>query len=206
MWFSIFAYLSIFLILSYYTLKEYRVGCPTGVVEYRKHMAIPIVVIILFVGLRAFVYTDFINYYEGFQLLDNSKESVLQLIFLKGWEVGFIVYMWLCKILVHDYFAWNFLSACIDLILVYLIIKRYSNNPIFSLLVFFVMGCMDLEFNVLRHAKAILIFLYALRFIEEKKIWKYILCVCIATLFHTTAIMYLPRVRPWAQMTASVLP
>ena len=192
MWFSIFAYLSIFFILSYFTFNEYRIGHTIDVIGCRKHMIKPIIVIVLFVGLRAFVYTDFENYYPAFDMLDNSVESLLHLIIFKGWEIGFIVYMWICKILVHDYFAWNFLSACIDMTLLYLIIKRYSKSPVFSLLVFFTMGCMDLEFNVLRHAKAILIFLYALRYIEDRKFWKYFTCIVIAVFFHTSAILYLP--------------
>lgn len=145
----------------------------------------------LFFGLRGYVYTDFISYRPFFDMLDGFR-NLPEILLVKGWEPGFVVYSALCKILIPNYFAWNVISTIIDLFLLYKVLERYSVNHLLSLMVFFIIGSTALEFNVLRNAKAIFIFLYALRYIEERKIWKYFALISIACLFHTSAIIYFP--------------
>lgn len=43
--------------------------------------------------------------------------------------------------------------------------------------------------NIIRQALAICVCLYSLKFIEEKKLWKYLLCILIAFLFHRSAVI-----------------
>lgn len=148
-------------------------------------------ILVIFLGLRGYVYTDFVNYKPFFDLLEGFQ-NLPEVLLIKGWEPGFVVYSALCKLLVPNYFAWNVISTIIDLFLLYKILERYSNNHILSLIVFFIIGATALEFNVLRNAKAIFLFLYALRYIEEKKKWKYFGVIFIACLFHISSIMYFP--------------
>lgn len=49
-----------------------------------------------------------------------------------------------------------------------------------------------MEFNLMRNIKAILILVYAIKYIRYKQMWKFFLCVIIATLFHITAIIFVP--------------
>lgn len=148
-------------------------------------------ILLLFLGFRGYVYTDFVNYKPAFDLLEGFS-NLPEVLLLKGWEPGFLVYTALCKVIFPNYFAWNIISTAIDLFLLYKVLERYSNNHLLSLMIFFVIGSTALEFNVLRNAKAIFLFLYALRYIEERKIWKYFLLIGIACLFHISAILYFP--------------
>ena len=158
----------------------------------RKHLLYgSYTILLLFFGLRGYVYTDFMNYKPFFDLLDGFN-SLADVILFKGWEPGFVVYAALCKMLIPNYFAWNFISTIIDLFLLYKILERYSTNHLLSLMVFFVIGSAALEFNVLRNAKAIFIFLYALRYIEERKMWKYLAAIFIACLFHMSSVLFFP--------------
>lgn len=148
-------------------------------------------ILLLFLGFRGYVYTDFVNYKPFFDMLEGFSNLPEVLIF-KGWEPGFVVYSALCKLIIPNYFAWNVISTLIDLFLLYKVLERYSNNHLLSLMVFFVIGATALEFNVLRNAKAIFLFLYALRYIEERKMWKYFAIIGIACLFHISSIVYFP--------------
>ena len=125
-------------------------------------------IFLLFFGFRGYVYTDFVNYKPFFDLLDGFK-SIPEVLIIKGWEPGFVAYSALCKAIFPNYFVWNIISTAIDLFLLYKILERYSNNHLLSLLTFFVIGATALEFNVLRNAKAIFIFLYALPMHQEKE-------------------------------------
>lgn len=118
--------------------------------------------------------------------------NISEVILFKGWEPGFVIYATLCKIIIPNYFVWNFISTLIDLLLLYLVLERYSSNHILSLMVFFVIGSTALEFNVLRNAKAIFIFLYALKYIEERKMWKYLAAITFACLFHMSSVLFFP--------------
>lgn len=148
-------------------------------------------ILTVFLGFRGYVNTDFVNYKPFFDSLEGFQ-NVPEVLLLLGWEPGFVVYTALCKLLIPNYFAWNIISTIIDLFLLYKIFERYSNNHILSLIVFFIVGSTALEFNVLRNAKAIFLFLYALRYIEEKKMWKYFGIIFISCLFHISSIMYFP--------------
>lgn len=158
----------------------------------RKHLLYgAYALLLLFFGLRGYVYTDFANYKPFFDLIDGFS-SLAEVILFKGWEPGFVVYAAICKMLIPNYFAWNFISTVIDLFLLYKILERYSTNHLLSLMVFFVIGSTALEFNVLRNAKAIFIFLYALRYIEGRQIWHYFAAIFIACLFHMSSVLFFP--------------
>lgn len=148
-------------------------------------------ILLLFLGFRGYVYTDFVNYKPFFDLLDGFK-SIPEVLLIKGWEPGFVAYSALCKAIFPNYFAWNIISTAIDLFLLHKILERYSNNHLLSLLVFFVIGATALEFNVLRNAKAIFLFLYSIRYIEERKMWKYFAVIGLACLFHISSVLYFP--------------
>lgn len=148
-------------------------------------------ILLFFFGLRGFVMTDFEFYYPYFDMIDGI-ESVPSVILVKGWEPGFVYYTYLCKLIIPNYFAWNFMSTLIDLVILSVFIRRYSNNHILFLVVFFVTGALNLEMNYLRNAKAIFIFLLAIKYIHEKKLIKYVLMILLAMSFHMSAIFYLP--------------
>ena len=100
-------------------------------------------------------------------------------------------YVWLNKLvaLSTDEYQW-LLAACgfLSMIGVIYFIKRYSIYPILSIWLYISLGSYQSTFTRLRQAIAISIILIGYRYIIEKKIWKYILCVICAFLFHYSAI------------------
>lgn len=62
----------------------------------------------------------------------------------------------------------------------------------FSFFLFFSLGFFNMSLNLMRQAIAIAIFIYAIKFIYEKKALKYYLWIFVAIMFHKTAIIYLP--------------
>lgn len=183
-------YLVVLFILYLIELKNHKYLYTSGN-DSKRLMRWAYVLLLFFSGLRGFVYTDFANYYPFFEMIGDLKD--LPYVFLvKGWEPGFIFYTYLCKLLIPNYFAWNFISTAIDLTLLYIFLKRYSPNHLLSLLIFFVMGFTALEFNVLRNAKAIFIFLISIRYIEERNLTKYSSLIALAFMFHTSAVFYWP--------------
>jgi len=148
-------------------------------------------ILLVFIGLRGFVMTDFISYYPFFELIQDFQSLPL-VILAKGWEPGFVYYTYFCKLLSSNYFVWIFLSTAIDLWLLYIAIKRYSVNHILSLILFFTAGGLPIEMNILRNAKAILLFLIAIKYLHERKLIKYVGLVSFAMAFHMSAVVYLP--------------
>lgn len=80
------------------------------------------------------------------------------------------------------------------LILVFTIKAIYdqSVNYSFSFYLFFTLGFFNMSMNLMRQSIAIAIFLYALKYINQKNLGKYFLWIAIATMFHKTAFIYFP--------------
>ena len=182
-------YVLVFLLLIGLAYRESMVINNIALVQKNKRCAFALLVV--FMGLRAYVSTDFINYYPYFMMIDDWK-SLPEIILIKGWEPGFIIYTYVCKMIIPSYFAWNFISTCIDLFILNEVLKRYTIRPVLVLVFFFAIGGLALEFNVLRNAKAVFVFLLSLKYIQEKNLIKYSICIAIAGTFHTSAFIYLP--------------
>lgn len=67
----------------------------------------------------------------------------------------------------------------------------YSNYPLMSFLTFFALGYYGAEFQLLRHCIALSILLYAYPYIRDKMLLKFLIVVFIASLFHSTAVVFL---------------
>ncbi len=181
-------YICVFLLLYIIYLFDKRDKFHTN---HKKYVAWANIILLLFIGLRGFVMTDFISYYPFFDLIQDI-DSLPTVILLKGWEPGFIIYTYICKLIFPNYFVWIFVSTAIDLWLLNIVVQRYSVNHIMSLMCFFAVGGLPLEMNVLRNAKAVLIFLLSIKYIQDKKLLKYVGVILLAMTFHMSAILYLP--------------
>jgi len=142
-------------------------------------------VLFLVSALRWYVGTDYSGTYMGnFYTIANGAPPY--------WDKGFY---WLNKVIIYftkDY-AWLFaVTSLIITAIVFLAIKQYSVNIPISILMFVIGGFYFTSFNIIRQWITIAIFLYSLRFIEQKKIIKYMVCVLIAATFHLSALVYLP--------------
>lgn len=154
-----------------------------------------VMILIVFIGFRGFVYTDWFSYYPYF----NSAPSLFDGIYSinrfleKPWESGFLLYTIVLKTIFPNYFFFQFISFIINLLVLFCFFKRVIPNQIvFGFLFYIIFSGLVLEFNLLRTSKSIMIFLISLKYLEEKKIIKYTALNIFGSLFHISSILYIP--------------
>jgi hypothetical protein len=74
-------------------------------------------------------------------------------------------------------------------IIVFKIVKRYSFNPFFTILLYYILFYLNLNMEILRESVALCLLLLGVKFINEKKYYKYYLLATIAFLFHESGII-----------------
>jgi hypothetical protein len=158
-------------------------------------------VLLIFIGFRGFVYTDWQSYYvvykrcpsmlEGFSrvkaYIDNSLNNP------GGMEIGFMLYMVLCKTISPDYFFLQIFSSAIDFIIIYFVFKNIIHKYIVMAFLFFILfGGLVLEFNLLRNVKGILFFIISLKYVENRSFYKFISINILGSLFHISSVLFFP--------------
>lgn len=152
--------------------------------------------LLLFLGLRGYVATDYVNYYPFFQDIPSLFGGNFSLDYFEtnGWEKGYLLYALICKTICPSFIFFQFVSVLIDFLFIRYFIRLHLpvNSRIFAYAIFFSFYGLVIEFNLYRNVKALLIFMYSLKFILKKKFLRYIFCVFLACLFHKTSIIFLP--------------
>lgn len=154
---------------------------------------IAFIIMVIFIGLRGHLHTDFINYYPYYEwiptIFNLDGDSFFNIEYL--FEPGFIIYTSICKTLVDNYFAWVFINTLIDLIVLYYACKQFCISrilPFFFLLAFY---GLTLEFNTFRNIKALDLFLISTPFIFKKKFVPYLILNIIGMSFHISSLIYI---------------
>lgn len=159
------------------TPKPYRIIC--------------LILLFVFVGLRGFIFSDFILYYSDYNHYPELKNLTPVFFEKERYENGFIVFICLSKTLGLDYFSWVFIGSVIDILVLYITFKRYCKSAILPFVFFMAFNGLVMEFNLLRNMKAMDLFLLSLPYLQNKKILPYMLLNLIGCLFHTSAILYI---------------
>ncbi len=153
-------------------------------------------VMIIFFGFRGFIFDDWQIYYSLFQKC--SFENVWYNVYTyknSQWtcEPGFTLLMATCKSIFDNYYFFNLVCTIITTILIFNFFKQQQfNNLPFAIILYLCFGGIIMSTNLMRNTIAIMIFLNAIKYIEERKpIPFYMLCF-LATTFHLSALMYLP--------------
>ena len=162
-------------------------------VQQRDKLRLSFILLIIFIGLRGYVYSDWISYLAFFeevpflfdlQLFDLTERFIF--------EPGFIIYTSCIKSICNNFHFFIFLSSLIDLWILLLAFKKYLKNPILGFAIFFAISGLSMEFNLLRNMKSIMLFLISLKFVQEKSFGKYFIFNMIGYLFHQTSLLYIP--------------
>ena len=153
---------------------------------------IAFVVMLLFVGLRGHLYSDFINYYPFYNALPDIGHLNIGTFKRYLFEPGFIVYSSLIKSIGVDYFGWVAISTLIDLAVYRCIFRRYTDSVILPFLFFMAYNGLTIEFNLYRNAKAMDLFLLSLPHLEKRRIGRYMILNLLGTTFHLSSVVYLP--------------
>lgn len=142
---------------------------------------------LFFYGLRGFVFTDWISYYNYFYDIGSGDFGDFDLL-----EPGYVYSNLIVYKLYPNYFFFQFIWTAVDVFLLYLILKRETGKYFllaFALLLAFFDG---VQINLMRNIKSILIFFYAIKYIRQNNFIKYVIFILIATFFHITSIIYIP--------------
>ncbi len=155
-----------------------------------------IFVCLIYIGFRGFVFTDWINYYPRFERCPANISDFIYYVqnnkFLT--DLGFEVFQFICKLISPSFFTFQFICFTIDFFILYLVFKDLNkDNIILCFLCFFAFKGFEIEFNLLRNSKSIMLFLFSLRYVYGKKSFtKYCLMNIIGCLFHISSLIYIP--------------
>lgn len=138
-----------------------------------------------FFGFRDQIGSDFQNYVNHFYDIQLGYETRL--------EWGYEAINRLVAELGFTEHALFFVVGIIMFIFLHLTFERYKHllNPglaMFTFMSFFY----QMSFNIVRQVMTITVILYSIKFIEERKLIKFIFIILLASSFHTSALLFLP--------------
>lgn len=110
--------------------------------------------------------------------------------YLISMERGYIIINWLAKSLGLNFNQFLLSLGIISAIGLYTIFKRYSQYYFVVLLIFLAKGYLYYFFTAQRQVLAMIICWYSIRFIIDRKIWLFLLCIFIASQFHTSSLVF----------------
>ena len=152
---------------------------------------------VFFFGGRGFIGWDWTAYYDIYESFPSVIDSsfINELLFRESenkgvMEKGFLVYLALMKSFGFNYFMFVFFSVFIDVLLVDRFIQRFCPNYALAMLLFVYVYC-NAEINLQRNMKSIVLFLYSLQYVEQKKIIPFMALNLLGLTFHFSAIFYI---------------
>ncbi|WP_274378996.1 EpsG family protein [Alkalihalophilus pseudofirmus] len=131
---------------------------------------------------------DTLNYFWAFS---NIAQENMFASSDSRFEIGYIFLVRLLSNLGFDYFGFQVVTTFFIYFAFGSFIRRYSINYSLSIFIFLTMNMFFDTMNITRSYLALSILLLSVKFIEEKKPIKFLLLVGVATLFHTSAIIFL---------------
>jgi hypothetical protein len=155
-----------------------------------------LLVLLLFLGFRGFIFSDWYSYYRFYEdcpSLFSGISDINKFYSTNNWETGFVFLSILCKTISNNYFFFQLVLFIMDLSILLLFFKRYIPDCILLGIVFcFIFSGLQIICNVLRNSKAIMLFLLSIKYIDQKKVIKYVAMNFIGTLFHASAFLFIP--------------
>lgn len=145
-----------------------------------------------FIGLRGYICTDWYSYYTMFSdtpSLTKFKEFT-QYNSSVFTEPGYLLYIGVCKIFTSNYAVFQAISVAIDMFLIHCCLKKYSQNYIISFIILSVVF-FEIQVNLNRNVKSILLFIYSLQYLHNKYGVKYIFINLIGVTFHVTSLLFI---------------
>lgn len=104
---------------------------------------------------------------------------------------GWVLLVKICKCITEDYWLFKLVHATILNVLIFASIKRITNMVFTTLLFYFVLIYFDINFQILRQAISMGLFLYSMRYIQNKNWLKYYFCIILAISFHEGVVICL---------------
>jgi hypothetical protein len=154
-------------------------------------IALSYVLLVLFVGLRWEVGNDWAQYYDYYRHISSLRDRYDVFLMGQGYGVGYrLISVWI-KNTGLPFAGFNLMYAAIYLGLIFLSFKhdnfKISGWLILQLYAPFILGLM----GTMRQVMAIAICMFSIRYLLSKDWRRFLLCVCFATAFHISALVFL---------------
>lgn len=151
---------------------------------------------LFFFGLRGFIawdwklyYPNFINAIPLYNIFQNGGIKLNNI--YASFEIGYQIWVSTLKIFFTNWNSYLFFTTFLDITCLLVIFNRYSPYPVFSILLFLGFGGMQIQLDLMRNIKAMLLFLLSVEsLVNNQKIKKYTL-VMIAIFLHASSFVYL---------------
>ena len=154
-----------------------------------------VLVILLLFFIAAFRYEtgmDWLEYQNTFKFIPTLKSINKISDIFSGLDFG---YHLLCIVLKSLGAGIQTVFFCMQLfgsILLWKSINKYSNQKTTSVLIYFSLLFFLLDLNLMRQMLTVNIFFYSISYIYDKQMWKYLGLILLASIFHWSAILFLP--------------
>lgn len=184
----------------YFLLMAFVLGAsPLKKQSKKMYLIICLFFIWIIMAFRSyFVGNDTIAYVNMFPLLASLPLSLygsnlFSILFTKNrFEYGYVVFDKLVYSLSHNPRWLLIISSFIIVFFLGYILCKYSNDLTLALIIFITMGFMSGSMSQIRQYIAWAVCLYSIRYIVNNNLFKFILTIIIAMLFHISAIIFLP--------------
>lgn len=113
-------------------------------------------------------------------------------LFELDYEVGYQLIQKIVTIFTNNFNNWLLIIAVFSFISLALFFKKYSDGIFMSYILFITMGFYDFSFSGIKQSIAITILLWSYKYIIDKKIGKFLICVFIASSIHLSALVFIP--------------
>jgi len=159
-------------------------------------------VLLIFASFREYIFSeqqignDYYSYMKWFDNIWNIEISISN-------DFLFNILMLFINKFTGNYLVFIFITSFLWVYSIYKFSIDNSKNYIFTILLFLTFGIFELGFSAIRQAMAISVFLLSFNYIKQKKLFKYIVGIVIASLFHSSAIILL-FIYPFINMKLSI--
>ena len=109
-----------------------------------------------------------------------------------NFEYGYRVYNKLVSMISEHSQAIIIFNGILIMILLGMLIKGYSPYVFLSIWLYVTLGVYQTQMNMARNAIAIFICYNGIKYIENRDLKKYLICICIATTFHVSSVLFIP--------------
>lgn len=141
-----------------------------------------IVLLMGFLGLRGFIGWDWWAYYPSYNNLPGGFT----------YEIGYEIWSGIFYKLGLSYHHFILLNTIVDFGIIAYISKKYSKYPLFTLFLFLAVQGLSLEVDLIRNAKAVLLFIISIQFIKSRQIIPFMVLNIMGMTFHISSVLYLP--------------
>jgi len=153
---------------------------------------VPSFLLLFFISVfRGDFTTDYKNYTSLFNLYNKYSFSELLNSGFKN-EIGYIYLNKVLGLFTDDAIYFFAIMTFVTLFGFFHHFKKYSVNIWLSVLMFVTAGSYYASFNITRHIFAVAIVFVGSKYLYERKFFKWVLVIILATLFHKTAIIMIP--------------